>query len=87
MRHAVAQGVHGVPDFLAQSRAPAIPTAWTVPSWSDYLDDAVLQALRVASDITKQPQVNALGLLPWAAPCWHRRWPWPKRAASIPWLR
>ena len=30
-------------------------------TWSDYLDDAVLQALRVASDITKQPKVNALG--------------------------
>jgi len=30
-------------------------------TWSDYLDNAVLQALRVASDITGQPQVNALG--------------------------
>jgi polyhydroxyalkanoate synthase len=29
--------------------------------WSDYLDNAVLPALRVASEITGQPQVNALG--------------------------
>lgn len=42
-------------------RWPAIPTASTGATWSDYLDDAVLQALRVASDISGQPQVNALG--------------------------
>lgn len=30
-------------------------------TWADYLDGAVLQALRVASDISGQPQVNALG--------------------------
>jgi polyhydroxyalkanoate synthase len=29
--------------------------------WDDYLDDAVLPALRVAGEITGQPQVNALG--------------------------
>lgn len=30
-------------------------------TWSEYLDDAVLRALRVAGDISGKPQVNALG--------------------------
>jgi polyhydroxyalkanoate synthase len=30
-------------------------------AWSDYLENAVLPALRVAGEITGQPQVNALG--------------------------
>jgi polyhydroxyalkanoate synthase len=60
VRHAVGQG-HTV--FLISWRNPVAADTDGVDraTWSDYLDDAVLQALRVASDITKQPQVNALG--------------------------
>ncbi|QVQ24136.1 class I poly(R)-hydroxyalkanoic acid synthase [Achromobacter deleyi] len=60
VRHAVAQGYT---VFLISWRNPVAGDTDGVDraTWSDYLDDAVLQALRVASDITKQPQVNALG--------------------------
>jgi len=60
VRHAVGQGYT---VFLISWRNPVAADTDGVDraTWSDYLDDAVLQALRVASDITKQPQVNALG--------------------------
>ena len=59
VRHAVEQGytVFLVWRNPVSSDTDGIDRA----TWSDYLDDAVLQALRVASDITKQPKVNALG--------------------------
>lgn len=60
VRHAVEQG-HTV--FLVSWRNP-LPTD-TDPSdqagWADYLQEGVLRALKVASEITRQPQVNALG--------------------------
>jgi len=60
VRNAVAQGQT---VFLISWRNPVDSDTDGVDraTWSDYLDDAVLQALRVASDISKQPQVNALG--------------------------
>ena len=60
VRHAVEQGFT---VFLISWRNPLTSDTDGVDraTWSDYLDDAVLQALRVASDITRQPQVNALG--------------------------
>lgn len=60
VRHAVEQGFT---VFLISWRNPLASDTDSVDraTWSDYLDDAVLQALRVASDITRQPQVNALG--------------------------
>ncbi|MCZ8407219.1 class I poly(R)-hydroxyalkanoic acid synthase [Achromobacter sp. SIMBA_011] len=60
VRHAVERGFT---VFLISWRNPLASDTDGVDraTWSDYLDDAVLQALRVASDITRQPQVNALG--------------------------
>lgn len=60
VRHAVGQGYT---VFLISWRNPLASDTDGVDraTWTDYLDDAVLQALRVASDITKQPKVNALG--------------------------
>nr|WP_220805905.1 class I poly(R)-hydroxyalkanoic acid synthase [Achromobacter sp. UMC71] len=60
VRHAVEQGFT---VFLISWRNPLASDTDGVDraTWSDYLDNAVLQALRVASDITGQPQVNALG--------------------------
>ncbi|AMG36592.1 class I poly(R)-hydroxyalkanoic acid synthase [Achromobacter xylosoxidans] len=60
VRYAVEQGFT---VFLISWRNPLASDTDGVDraTWSDYLDDAVLQALRVASDITRQPQVNALG--------------------------
>lgn len=60
VRHAVEQGFT---VFLISWRNPLASDTDGVDraTWSDYLDDAVLQALRVASDISGQPQVNALG--------------------------
>lgn len=60
VRHAVEQGFT---VFLISWRNPLASDTDGVDraTWSDYLDDAVLQAQRVASDITRQPQVNALG--------------------------
>lgn len=60
VRHAVEQGFT---VFLISWRNPLTSDTDGVDraTWSDYLDDAVLQALHVASDITRQPQVNALG--------------------------
>ncbi|QII86078.1 class I poly(R)-hydroxyalkanoic acid synthase [Bordetella hinzii] len=60
VRHAVQAG-HTV--FIVSWRNPlssdrdGVDTA----TWSDYLDEAVLKALSVASDITGQEQVNGLG--------------------------
>lgn len=60
VRHAVEQGFT---VFLISWRNPLVSDTDGVDraTWSDYLDEAVLQALRVASDITCQPRVNALG--------------------------
>lgn len=60
VRHAVEQGFT---VFLVSWRNPVASDTDGIDraTWSDYLDNAVLQALRVASDITKQPKVNALG--------------------------
>ncbi|CAP42188.1 class I poly(R)-hydroxyalkanoic acid synthase [Bordetella petrii] len=60
VRYAVEQG-HTV--FMVSWRNPlASDTDGTdAATWSQYLDDAVLKALEVASDISGQPQVNALG--------------------------
>lgn len=60
VRHAVEQGFT---VFLISWRNPLVSDTDGIDraTWSDYLDDAVLQALRVASDISGQPQVNALG--------------------------
>ncbi len=60
VRNAVAQGQT---VFLISWRNPVSADTDGVDraTWSDYLDDAVLQALRVAGDITGQPKVNALG--------------------------
>ena len=60
VRHAVEQG-HTV--FLVSWRNP-LPDdtdGSDQAGWADYLDEGVLRALKVASDITRQPQVNALG--------------------------
>lgn len=60
VRHAVEQG-HTV--FLVSWRNPVQSDTddSDKATWDDYLDDGVLRALQVASDITRQPQVNALG--------------------------
>ncbi|CAB3675693.1 Poly(3-hydroxyalkanoate) polymerase subunit PhaC [Achromobacter pulmonis] len=60
VRHALEQGFT---VFLISWRNPLASDTDGIDraTWSDYLDDAVLQALRVASDISGQPQVNALG--------------------------
>jgi polyhydroxyalkanoate synthase len=60
VRHAVEQG-HTV--FLVSWRNP-LPSdtdASEQATWADYLNEGVLRALEVASDVTRQPQVNALG--------------------------
>ncbi|HEY0294963.1 MAG TPA: class I poly(R)-hydroxyalkanoic acid synthase [Bordetella sp.] len=60
VRHAVEQG-HTV--FIVSWRNPLATDTDGIDAatWSDYLDDAVLKAISVASEITGQPQVNALG--------------------------
>ncbi|AOB40169.1 class I poly(R)-hydroxyalkanoic acid synthase [Bordetella parapertussis] len=60
VRYAVEQG-HTV--FIISWRNPlaADTDGVDTATWSEYLDDAVLKALAVASDISGQPQVNALG--------------------------
>ncbi|NLC36125.1 MAG: class I poly(R)-hydroxyalkanoic acid synthase [Alcaligenaceae bacterium] len=60
VRHAVEQG-HTV--FLVSWRNP-LPEDTDdsdKAGWGDYLEEGVLRALKVASDITRQPKVNALG--------------------------
>ena len=60
VRYAVEQG-HTV--FLVSWRNP-LPGDADAPdqaSWDDYIEEGVLCALSVASDISRQPQVNALG--------------------------
>src|SRR5690606_3918017 len=59
VRYAVEQG-HTV--FLVSWRNP-LPTdtdATDQATWEDYIQEGVLRALSVASDISRQPQVNAL---------------------------
>lgn len=60
VRYAVAQG-HTV--FMVSWRNPLSSDHDGVDqaTWSEYLDNAVLKALQVASDISGQDQVNALG--------------------------
>ena len=60
VRHAVEQGFN---VFMISWRNPMPGDTDGVDraSWSDYLEEAVLRALAVASEITRQPQVNALG--------------------------
>lgn len=60
VRHAVEQG-HTV--FLVSWRNPLPEDAdgSDKAGWADYLEEGVLRALKVASDITRQPKVNALG--------------------------
>ena len=60
VRYAVAQG-HTV--FLVSWRNP-LPTDTDEilrATWLDYLEEGVLTALRIASEVTRQPKVNALG--------------------------
>ncbi|OZI51198.1 class I poly(R)-hydroxyalkanoic acid synthase [Bordetella genomosp. 4] len=60
VRYAVAQG-HTV--FMVSWRNPLSSDRDGVDqaTWAEYLDNAVLKALQVASDISGQDQVNALG--------------------------
>lgn len=60
VRYAVAQG-HTV--FMVSWRNPLSTDQDGVDqaTWSEYLDNGVLKALQVASDISGQDQVNALG--------------------------
>ena len=60
VKYAVEQG-HTV--FLISWRNPVPGEADSIDkaTWDDYLDDGVLRAFRVVSDITRRPQVNALG--------------------------
>lgn len=60
VRYAVAQG-HTV--FMVSWRNPLSSDQDGVDqaTWAEYLDNAVLKALQVASDISGQDQVNALG--------------------------
>ncbi|MBO1110890.1 class I poly(R)-hydroxyalkanoic acid synthase [Bordetella petrii] len=60
VRYAVEQG-HTV--FMVSWRNPLASDndGADTATWSQYLDEAVLKALEVASDISGQPQVNALG--------------------------
>lgn len=60
VRHAVEQG-HTVFLISWRNPLPSDTDASAKAGWLDYLEDGVLCALRVASDITRQPQVNALG--------------------------
>lgn len=62
VRHAVQAG-HTV--FMVSWRNPQPEDAdaelLAQASWDDYVEDGVLRALAVAADISRQPQVNALG--------------------------
>jgi len=60
VRYAVEQG-HTV--FLVSWRnpLPADTDGSDKAGWGDYLEEGVLRALQVASDISRQPKVNALG--------------------------
>lgn len=60
VRHAVEQG-HTVFLISWRNPLPSDTDGSDKAGWDDYLDDGVLRALQVASDITRQPQVNALG--------------------------
>jgi polyhydroxyalkanoate synthase len=60
VRHAVEAG-YTVFMMSWRNPLPADDDGVDRAGWSDYLDNAVLPALRVASEITGQPQVNALG--------------------------
>jgi len=60
VRHAVEQG-HTVFIVSWRNPVPSDSDGVDTATWDDYLEEAVLQALDVAADITGQPQVNALG--------------------------
>lgn len=60
VRHAVEQG-HTVFIVSWRNPLPSDTDGSDKAGWADYLEDGVLQALRVASEITRQPAVNALG--------------------------
>jgi polyhydroxyalkanoate synthase len=54
-------------------------------TWENYVDDAVVRSIHIVQEISKQPQINALGfcvggtILSWRWRCWLRaakiRWP------------
>lgn len=60
VRHAVEQGFT---VFLISWRNPQITDddGADTATWSDYLQDGVLQAIEVACNVSRQKQVNALG--------------------------
>jgi polyhydroxyalkanoate synthase len=60
VRHAVEAG-YTVFMVSWRNPVPADGDGVDRAGWSEYLEDAVLPALRIAGEITGQPQVNALG--------------------------
>lgn len=60
VRYAVEQG-HTVFMVSWRNPLPSDTDGSDRAGWNDYLQEGVLRALEVASDITRQPQVNALG--------------------------
>ncbi|ARP82731.1 class I poly(R)-hydroxyalkanoic acid synthase [Bordetella genomosp. 8] len=60
VRHAVDAG-YTVFMMSWRNPVPADDDGVDRAQWADYLENAVLPALRVAGEITGQPQVNALG--------------------------
>lgn len=60
VRYAVQQG-HSVFMVSWRNPLPSDDDGIDAATWSQYLDDAVLKALSIASDISQQDQVNALG--------------------------
>src|SRR5690606_24718570 len=60
VRYAVEQG-HTVFLISWRNPLPGDTDGTATASWADYLEEGVLRALQVASDISRQPQVNALG--------------------------
>jgi len=60
VQHAVQQG-HTVFMVSWRNPLPDDTDGSDQAGWADYLKEGVLRALQVASDISRQPQVNALG--------------------------
>ncbi|MVW77783.1 class I poly(R)-hydroxyalkanoic acid synthase [Bordetella sp. 02P26C-1] len=60
VRYAVQQG-HTVFMVSWRNPLPSDDDGIDEATWAQYVDDAVLKALQIASDITGQDQVNALG--------------------------
>ncbi len=60
VRHAVQAGFQ---VFMVSWRNPRPDDVDGIEgkTWDDYVEDGVLQAIRVVSDITRQPQINAMG--------------------------